>query len=634
MKYGKWNDREFLTGGLLVLAVFVFLFWRYPFDGMTLSDSWFFYANDGGPFRWYNNAVTASQTGADPYELSVYHPDWSTVFGNRGLIPVIAWGLSLFPLQDRQVGANIVAIAVQILNVGLFGLVVLRLGGARIARASVICGILYPFAAASHFWQFLMINNLATTGFLIAALAFVAIDHGSPRLSARTIALGLLTLVSFWTSMIVTAYAVFMAPVFVYLAFALANGDPTIKARRRLTPGMMIAILAVAMSIAAILLFRGAVPSFLGYSVRYQELGTNVGLPWQVVGAGAVLGSGALTFLSAVFSNTAGLVVYPLQLLVRNFAILRESGPVIIAIAALAAFATVLLAPSASPRPAALPARRVRVLYTVGALWAVFAYLPFMTAFGYPRVVGLMADRVNILASWGVCLCLGVFISELGASRLSSRARIALPVTLFFVLGLWLANVHVQKTYWVQAYQKERSIALAALAEPATRPGPDGRAPVVLLRRATTVKYPRERLLVALQGGGFHRAAGVLEFVFRRYFVDKYTTSSFDLDGLMLFGCCPETAFMAVDGYAHLLKIPTVPVYKDEPPLRLEQTDSEFQLSYDETGVTSRGANLRVARYSKATHRLVWFDLDESFFTLQRNSDRTGRPNFIAPRRP
>lgn len=611
----RWNNRELLTGGLFVLTVFLLLFWRYPFDGMTLSDSWFFYSNDGGPFRWYNNATGGGQSGADPYELSAYHPGWSTLFSNRGLLPIVAWGVSVIPIHHRQIGANLFAVIVQLANIGLLGLIVGRLAGSRLAQISIICAALYPFAAGSHFWQFLVLNNLAATCFLGSVLAFVMIDHEDSQASVRTWTLGLLTLVSFWASLILVTYAIFMAPLLGYLALTLANGRRAFRFSRILTPGLVIAIAAMAMSAVAIRLFSGSVPSFLGYSARYQELGAKVGMPWQMVAAAASLGNGTLTFLSAVFSNTAGLVVYPMVLVVRNAPVLRESALPLTAIIIMAAAATMLVWSSSERRTGAPD--QVGFLCVAGVLWAALAYLPFMTGFGYPRVVGLMADRVNVLASWGVCLPVAALFSRISFSRRDGRIMRAGSIALFGVIALWLANLHVQKAYYVEAYQKERAVALAALKDRNIR-GADGRTPIVLLRRATTVKYPRERLLKALQSNStLQRATGVVEFVFRRHFIDEYATSSFDLGGLMLFGCCPETAFMTVDGYAHLQNIPRVPVYKDEPPLRLEQTDNEYRLGYEETSVFSAGSPARVDHYSKETHRIVWLDIDESFFTLR-----------------
>jgi hypothetical protein len=621
MRPANWPGRDLLTGGLFAMVVFLFVFWRYPFDGMTLSDSWFFYANDGGPFRWYNNASLAGQNGSNPYELSAYHPGWSTWISNRGLIPIVAWGLSLIPIEHRQVGTNLLAVAVQLLNVGLFGLIVARLGGSRLAVTCMICAVLYPFAAGSHFWQFLIINNLAATGFLVAMLAFVTIDHQAQTLSSRTTVLGVVTLVSFWASLIMVSYAIFMGPLFLYLALVLANGRQTlIRFRRILTPGVVIAVAAIVVNLAAIWRFSGDVPSFLAYSARFQELGASTGVPWQVVAAGATLGNATLTFLSAGLSNTVGLVVYPLVLVMRDAAVVLESPAVIVAILTLAIAGTFVVS-SPTSRPSARQPENQRPLWAVAAVWAVLAYLPFMTGFGYPRVVGLMADRVNILASWGVCFIVGLLLTRL-AVRMGSRSPSVFRTVLCGVFALWLANLHIQKAYYVEAYQKERQIVQAALTNQDIR-GSGDRSPIVLLRRAVTVKYPRERLMAALEtGSAVQKARAAIEFFFRRHFVDEYTTSSFDLGGLMLFGCCPQTAFMAADGYARLQHVARVPLYKDEPPLRLEQDGDEYRLSYTETGVFRSGGHERIDRYPAPAHRLVWVELEESFFTLR------GRPAY------
>lgn len=626
MRPANWPGRDLLTGGLFAAVVFLFVFWRYPFDGMTLSDSWFFYANDGGPFRWYNNASLAGQNGTNPYELSAYHPSWSTWISNRGLIPIVAWGLSLIPVEHRQVGTNILAVAVQLLNLGLFGLIVAKWSGARLALPCMICAVLYPFAAGSHFWQFLLINNLAATGFLVAVLAFVTIDHQAQTLSPRTAVLGVVTVVSFWASLIMVSYAIFMGPLFLYLGLVLANGRQTvIRFRRILTPGVVIAGVAITLNLAAIVLFSGDVPSFLAYSTRYQELGAKIGVPWQLVAAGAALGNGGLTFFSAVVSNTIGLVVYPLLLVTRDAAVFIESPGSIVATLAIAMTGTFLLS-SSTRRVPPLDLGNHGGLWAAAVVWAVLAYLPFMTGFGYPRVVGLMADRVNILASWGVCLLVGLLLTRL-AVRVEARSGPLFRVVLCGVLALWLANLHIQKAYYVEAYQKERQVVQAALTSHDIRGGSD-RLPIVLLRRAVTVKYPRERLMAALESGStVQKTRAGLVFFFRRHFVDEYTTSSFDLGGLMLFGCCPQTAFMAADGYARLQQTARVPLFKDEPPLRVEQDDGEYQLSYAETSVFRAAGHERIDRYPAHTHRLVWVDLDESFFRLRgRATYRVTRP--------
>lgn len=623
-----------VAAALFLAVVLLFLYWRYPFDGMVISDSWYFYASDGGPFRWYTKAhLVYRETVEDPLERGAFRPTWSTLYTNRGLIPVVAWAIDALGAGD-PVSVNLLCILVQLVNAAVFAYVVWRVAGAEPLLPVFVCALLYPFAAGSHFWQFLIVNNLAATFFLLSLAIFLSLGHGG-RASPRFVAGGLASLGCFWISLLLVNYANFMGPLSVYLGLYLSNGRRALlRFPRWRTPSFGLGLGFVALDVAAVIFFSRDVPSFLAYGARFQELGARIGLPPLAVGLAAVGGNAVLTYLSILFSNSVGMLLYPLVTVAHNFGVVTESAWTLAAIVAIAVGATTMLF-AFRPRSAAVGGTRDDVVWRFGMIvglgWAALAYLPFTLAFGYPRVVGLAADRVNILASWGVALALGIGLHRLvGAVTGQRRALWAAAVTLG--VALLLANLHIQREAYVEAYRKERAVAGAVLLDRMASV-PDGRQSVVLLHRAQIVRYPRERLLGALGDGNvLHRGLRLLSFAVDRYFIAEPTTSSFNLEGLMLFGCCPQTAPTTFDGYARRFKVPRVPVYKEEPPLELDDEGPAYRIGYRDVQVWSASFGAaRLSRYPRQTHRLVRLELAESFFRLRGAARFRALPGPLGP---
>ena len=146
----------------------------------------------------------------------------------------------------------------------------------------------------------------------------------------------------------------------------------------------------------------------------------------------------------------------------------------------------------------------------------------------------------------------------------------------------------------------------------------DGRAPLVLLERETHVQMPRSQLLEAIRTKAMlSRALGLSEFMLNRYFLQEPLSSSFHMDGIMMFGCCPHSASLTFDGYAKLFNRERVAVFKEEPPLHIVQDGESYQLPYQNTAVWSHAFGaIGSTRYSKQRYQLVRLKLDESFFHL------------------
>ena len=314
-------------GVLLVAALFAFLYAGYPFDGMILSDSWYFYASDGGAFTWYTKAHLVYRERVDnPLEVGVYTPGWSALVTTRGLIPVVAWAIHGLA-GGAAASVNALAVVVLLLNLALFGYVVGRLAGPRWLVPAVLVAALYPFAAGSHFWQFLIVNNLAATFFLGSLALFVSLEHVRPRPTPGWLAGAALTLAGLWISLLIVNYATFMGPLYVYLALYLANERRTaLRFARWRTPATWLALACVALNVLAVVLFSRDAASFLVYAPRFQEVAARVGVPTAIVAVGVVAANATLTYLSMAVANTVGLLLYPLHAVVAHGHVLLESG--------------------------------------------------------------------------------------------------------------------------------------------------------------------------------------------------------------------------------------------------------------------------------------------------------------------
>lgn len=604
---------------LFVAILFGWLYWGYPLDGMVISDGWYWYLYEMGDFRW---PLPARQSGN--LEAVLYTPDWSMLTTRRGLMPVLVMGIDHLVIGDKRVFSNLACIAVQLANLGLFGLVVSSLSGARWMFPVLVMAALYPFASGSHFWQHLILNNLAATFFLLSLVLFLRARRASH--SWALAGLGIAGLLLFWFSIVTVDYAIFMSPLYLYLALYFENGGRSLfRFTWRASPYIFLGAGFVGLSVLAGMLFAGAAPTFLIYSSRFEELTEHMGIAGGLLIPLAVLANILLTYLSALWFNSLGLLLQPASFVWQGKAVLTESvwvpiGILVVVGSLLFLWGRAIRLQTHSGDGPSQPDQQPRFLMVLGLLWAVLAYLPFSTSFGYPRIVGLMADRVNIVAQWGVSLCVGVIIQQMAdrMNRVSSRRRLAGYALGMAAASLLIANLYVQREYYVEDYRKERQVAELILTNPLFRPA-GGLMPVVLLDRKAKLEFPRAQLLNAIGGKGTEsRALGLVKFLAGRYFLQDPVTSGFHLNGIMMFGCCPNSAQVTFEGYARWLRLQSVPVYKRETPFFLEQGDEAYRIGYRDTEVWSKSFGaMRGTVYSKRAYRLLLVEIDESFFHLR-----------------
>ncbi len=620
-----WHEpHPIFLAGLFLITCFFFLYRHYPFDGMAISDSWFLYVNEGKEFKWWTKDQLLNQApGREVPELTRFTSDWSLLTMRRGLMPVVVLLIDRLAVGNHQVFVNWLCVLVQLLNAALFGWVLWKLAGPRWFLPVFCCAVLYPFAAASRFWQYVIINNLAVTCFLLSLGTFLCIDHTATTLTGRNMAALVLSAACFWISVLLVEYAILMGPLYLYLALYYSNGGGRLLRFQRLrSPSMVFGLIFVLISLLAIALVGRDVPTFLVYAPRFQELASHLRLPAPAIALCAITGNAVMFFVGVLVSNSIGYLVYPLLSVVRHYHVLLEHWDTILGLGIVAGLGAAVLRMGLRLHHAAdeVPRHTPRFLWVCGGLWVLLAYLPFSTAFGYPRVVGLAADRVNILAMWGVSLCLGLFLqhvcARLGKCRINRVSLIG--VALFMCVGVLAGNMYIQKEYYVELYRKERQVATLVLDLQRIRAS-DKRWPIVLLKRKEQVVFPRAQLIGAVQQeGALSKVLGVMRFLTGRYFAQEYVTSSFHLGGMMMFGCCPNSASVTFDGYARFLHREPVAVYKDEPPMHLEQDDRVYRLGYQDSEVWSKSfGSIQPASYSKRRYRLFLLEIDEPFFYLR-----------------
>lgn len=606
--------------GVFVLGLFLLLYAGYPFDGMVLSDSWYWYLYEDGDFKWSGRATWEGEVQPQPYQ-----PSWSALAVRRGFMPIAVMAIDHLIIGDKRVFLNGLCILVLAANIGLFGYVAWQLGGVRPVYPVVLTAVLYPFASASHFWQHLILNNLAVTFFLLSLALFLQLRPFA-RVAPGPAAIAALSLFCYWLSILTVDYVIFMSPLFLYLALYYTNGEQRLfRFRRWVSPYTVLAALFIGLTLLAGALFSHDVPTFLVYAERYKELSERMGVPVALIAPLTVIGNAALFFMSAVTANTVGYGLYPGFTVIQNLAVFGESVWTLIGILGLSA-AAVWFWHLALRTTSSLPGQgdgveRTKILLVVGGLWTLLAYLPFATALAYPRTVGLTADRVNILAQCGVALCLGVLALR-AFSRLAAyghRAPAAGYVGLSLGAALLVSNLYLQREYYVEVYRKEQQVARLVLHSPVLK-SHDARTPIVLLDRKQKLLFPRARLLEAVgeDGQATPKVLRLARFVLDRYFLQDYVTSSFHMNGLMMFGCCPKSASITFQGYAKWLNLPAAMVYKNEPPLVLEEDDQVYKIGYRNTEVWTKSfGTLRSVSYPKRDFVLLRLELDESFFQLR-----------------
>lgn len=610
-----------------IVGVLSFLYWGYPFDGMVVNESWGLHFNEVREFKFFGYGSTRDVVGSVPflYDPVVHTFDWTFLHSRRGLVPIVYWLLDRFSVGDQVVFTNILCVAVLGLNLFLFAHIAWRLAGPSRFFPILVLYSLYPFSAGIHYWQVIVVNNLAVTFLFLSLSLFLAADFTAERPIRTLMLYGIPCLCCYWLSLFNHEYALFLSPVYLYLALYYVNGRSTLwRFTHWQSPYVYLGCAVVLVGAVAFLCLIGDAPSLLLYAPRFHELAMAVHLPEWLVPPLTVVGNAALFYLSVTFSNSVGLLLYPFLTVQQNLPFVMAAPWVYLAVGLLSGLlvwgiACTVWKTGSVAKGLGFDQER-RFLLVIGGAWVILSYLPFSTSIGYPRIVGLMADRVNILASGGIAMVAGVLL-EASARRLRQTGLAGFVVFYGILLGttgLLLLNLYVQREYFVEAFRKERAVAqiVLALGEETRRAG---REAMILLDRPNKIVFPRTELMMALKEQDLGmRLEKILGFLFARYFREQVISTSFHLGGIYLFGCCPDSAYQTFNGYAGLWGKRPVRIYKREEPFRFAQDAESWNIGYEDTRVWSRafGTNM-LTKFPKQDYQLIVLELEDSFFVFR-----------------
>lgn len=597
---------------LFTLAVFGVNFWGYPLKDVHFN-TLHFLSQEPFPAFWGLVLV-------DPATDRI---DWSFLHRNEGLMTAVLYLLYRMPvsLETKLVFVNTLNVFVQALNVGLFVYVLRKLVGGSRLFPYLFLYLLYPFAAANHYWAADLPVNLAATLFLASVGFFLNVEYaaGTP---IRHVALWMVpSLLCLWLSIIMVEYAICLSPLYLYLALYYSNGKTAVlKFRRIFTPQTVMASVFLVTSLLPTLLFVGHRLTVASYASRYSELAGQLHLPTALVTLAAMGGNAALVGLSYLFANTLGLLVYPLTAVLTHANYLAsQPGSMFVVVVVGLAGGGVAWATSKPCAALSEAATDTRFLMVLGALWAGLAYIPFLLSIGYPRNVGLLVDRINVLGEMGVVLCVGTVLSllQVWACRRSSGQAITMSLAVAMFAVVLLLNLHIQKAHFVEGGQKERALVKVVLdADEQLRAG--WREPIFLLDRTVKDAFPRAQLQRALgpETGG-SRMARMGSFVLKRYFSGITASTVFHFSEIYFFSCCPSSAPVTFNFYADWAGKPRPLVYKREEPFRLTEDAEQYTIGYASTEVWNDPSYAGEFRtYSKRSHVMMVLKIEESTFRL------------------
>lgn len=597
-----------ITGLILMvflLAVMVLNFWGYPLDGFHFSD--FHYYEKELPSFWGLSIVRAD-TG---------RVNWEFLYHNEGLDALSYYLINRLPLgtEAKLVFVNGLTIALHLLNAGLFTVVLRRLVGPSHVSPFVVVYLLYPFASANRYWQACLANNLAATFFLASLWLFVNVEYVPGRL-ARNLALRLIpSLLLLWLSIITVEFAILLSPLFVYLALYYSNGGISlVRFPKRVTPYTAVGAVFLMTSVLPAMLFTGHNLTVLSYAARYRELAAHMDGSSQLVAVAAIVGNAVLVYGSYLFANTVGLILYPLAELVTHSEFVRHLAPAVavgVGLVAVLGVVGVWLSRTSGARSQSSP--DFGFLLVLGLLWTGLAYFPFSLSFGYPRNVGLVADRINVLGSMGVTLCLGSLICLL-QDLVSKGTRVSQAVfyaIVFIVITVLLLNIQLQKAVYLEAERKERALIDAVLEARARLPE-GAKEPIFLLDRAVRLVSPRTRLRRALAEPSFTgKLAQVVEVIADRYFLEPPVPTGFHLEGIYWFWS------KAFEFYADLQGSPRPLAYRLEEPFRLSEEHGAYKIGYIPTEIWEKPSDASGFRvYPRDGYELVCVEIAEPSFRL------------------
>ncbi len=627
-----WDQRSTFVVMSVVFGLVAFgvIFWGYPLDAMNFSD-FHFYERELPPL-WGLSIV-------DP---ETHRINYAFLYHNEGLMTLLYFLLNSLPLDlpAKQIFVNGFNISLQFLDIGLFFAVLRKLVGPSYLFPSLMLFLLYPFGAANHYWQACIANNLAAAFFLASLLCFLHIEHVPGRMG-RNLAFRILpSLALLWGSIITVELAVCLSPLYVYLALYYSNGRAAaLRFPKLVTPYSLLACLFLLTSLLPLFLFTGHRLTVASYGPRFSELAAQANWAAPLVAAATIAGNAVLVYVSFLFANTFGVVVYPVADLVKHADFLRTLS---LGVYAGIGVAMVLGGVSlwlGSKEPSGRCAENglspaPRFLLVLGFLWMVLAYFPFSLSFGYSRNVGLTADRINLLGSMGATLVLGSVLC-----MLRDRSREAAFFVITGLLGVLLLNIQLQKAHYAEAEKKERAL-IDAVLEARPRLAEGGQEPIFMLERSIKVATSRAKLRDALGTSSLReKFFGIGEFIFERYFTQPLVSTSFHFNGIFFFGCCPYSAPHIFNFYADRLGVARPVVYKREEPFRLMEEPNQYRLGYLPTAVWQDPSDKGEFRsYDKRSHQVMVMEIGESTFHLGgaltyafKRFDGAGRQGGIEP---
>lgn len=596
-------------GWAFILISTSLIHWGYPLGELHFSD--FHFYEKELPLLWGLSIV-------NPQTREV---DYSFLYHNEGLMTLlyhVLHGLAL-EVERKVVFVNGLNIGLQLAGAVLLADVLRLLVGRSSVPLFLLPALLYPFAAANRYWEACMANNLAAVLFFASLSLFLRVQY-QPGLLAKNLVFRILpSLGLLWLSIITVEFAVCLSPLYVYLALYYSNGRRAIlRFPRLVTPYTLLACAFLLSSLAPVFLFTGHRLTVASYAARYGELAGQIQWATALVAAVTVAANAGLTYLSFIFANTLGVLVYPLAEIWRHGEALASMTPILYLLmgAMLLVGGVAVRQRSSAVEAAGDPgdlSPDYRFLFVLGGLWMALAYFPFTLSYGYPRNVGLTADRINVLGAIGASLWFGMFLwllRQWGGERMC--------YSLLMALGLvWMFNIQLQKAQYLEASHKERALVDAVLREDA-RTRNEGQLPVFLLRRTENEPSPRARLRLALASpDATGKAIGVAGFLVDRYFTRSTVSTVFHLNSIFFFWCCPSSAPRTFNFYADWRGAPRPLVYKWEEPFRLTDDEERVTLGYLQTEIwqePSRQVNFQ--SYPKRDHRLVVVDIGEHTFQL------------------
>ena len=591
-----------------VVAVFALAFWGYPIQRTNFSD-FLFYTKDLPPF--WGLSLVDPQTHQINYSFLLHH--------NEGFMALTYFLLNHLALATahKLVFVNILNIGIQFLNILLFAAVLRKLVGPRYLFPYLMVFVLYPFAAANRYWQVCIANNFVPTFFLLSLRLFLQVDYAKDRLFTNLVFRVAPSVILLWLSIIMVEFAIALSPIYVYLALYYSNGKRTaLRFKKCVTPYTVAASLFLLTSIVPVFLFTGHRLTVMSYTSRYTELATQMNLAASLAAAATIVVNALLTYASFFFANTVGVIVYPLAEIAKCRHLLNAVPSLhylgILLVAVLGPLALWINANARTNSAEQEPGPDFRFLVVLGLLWMVLAYFPFSISFGYPRNVGLIADRINLLGAMGATLLLGS-----GLCIVCDRKR---SPGLFWgvggVIAVLLLNIQLQQTQYVDAERKELALVDAVL-ETNQRLRSESRTPIFLLHRQVQIASPRAKLREVLdRSSALLRFAGLAGFLWERYLTQPTVSTSFHFNGIYLFWCCPASAQSTFDFFADWRGVPRPVVFKQEEPFRWSEDPTYYHIGYLQTEVWQGASTAKeaFATYPKKDYQLVVMDIGESTF--------------------